>query len=112
MVVGATADVSVQSAIPRLLVEGEPVAAASPQPLQTSPAPEKDPFKRLFVVPPAQDGGAQPDARLTGGQPRVVCGMTLVPAKPEVDPKMVRPREPEPNREYKIRTISPRICRE
>lgn len=112
MVGVAPAHVSVQSGFPPAHVDSEPGPARSPRTFQITPAPAKDPFKHIFVVPPAQDRGVWPGDRPTISQPRVVCGMTLVPANPEVDPKMPIAREADPNREYKIRTIPPRICRE
>jgi hypothetical protein len=45
-------------------------------------------------------------------KPRVVCGMTLVPGKPELDPKMVVQRPSDQNVEPRIRVLTPRVCRD
>jgi hypothetical protein len=46
-------------------------------------------------------------------QPRVVCGMVVVPVTPAIDPKMLaQGRQKDRNVEYKIRVIEPRICKE
>jgi len=47
-------------------------------------------------------------------KPRVVCGMTLVPGDPKIDPGIALKRRPEgPGSEtkYTIRTVQPSICR-
>ena len=50
--------------------------------------------------------------RFSGSRPRIVCGMTVVQVTPDADPKMVMSPKPDSNVEYKIRVVSPRICRE
>ena len=42
--------------------------------------------------------------------PRVVCGMTIIPADPKIDPKMAigRPRD---DVRYTMRSIEPSICK-
>jgi hypothetical protein len=43
-------------------------------------------------------------------QPRVVCGMTLIPIDPNVDPKIyVEPRRGDTR--YSIRAIPPPVCK-
>jgi hypothetical protein len=80
--------------------------------------PGKDPYGNIFFSGPRSDltfQRAQGDtfARPSDpARPRIVCGMTVVPVKPDSDPKMVRSPKPDSNVEYKMRVVSPRICRE
>jgi hypothetical protein len=94
----------------------EPAAPEPPtsETTQLLPAPSKNAYRHLFAMPPAPQNlqGLTARVRSVDAQPRVVCGMTLVPAKPDLDPKMVHQRPPEPNVDYKIRALTPRICRE
>ena len=46
-------------------------------------------------------------------KPRVVCGMTLIPAPPGVDPKIASPESPGRPRDpttYTVRPVQPSIC--
>ncbi|HZR22114.1 MAG TPA: hypothetical protein VFA59_00920 [Vicinamibacterales bacterium] len=66
-----------------------------PQPKQPAP-------------PPKIDWNAPPPAADTT-KPKVVCGMTLVPAQPSVDSKM--PKAPIPgDRQFPMRTVQPQTC--
>ena len=89
-----------------------PSPSSPPSSFLVDSAPAKDPFAHIFVKPLVRSGEVQPDVRPVDAQPRVVCGLTLVPARPELDPKIAPQQEPQPNREYKIRTILPRVCRQ
>ena len=99
------------------------------QELTAQPAPEsesnpwlvppgKDLFGNIFISPPTQDrripGHPQTRdmTRSTDAQPRIVCGMIVVPVTPDADPKMVVSPKPDSNVEYKMRVVSPRVCRE
>jgi hypothetical protein len=73
--------------------------------------PSKQPFTNIFRPPQGELSRVQP-APAIEAQPRIVCGMTLMPARPELDPKMAAQVPPPPNMEYKVRAIRPRICRE
>jgi hypothetical protein len=42
-------------------------------------------------------------------QPRVVCGMTIVPADPRIDPAIVKPTPPG---HFTLRTLRPAMCGE
>jgi hypothetical protein len=75
-------------------------------------------YRGLFIAP-AETGNAvqvqlAPEVitRNPNPQPRVVCGMVVVPVTPAVDPKMIIPPKNGPKVEYKIRAIEPRICHE
>ena len=95
----------------------------------TQPAPEsatnpwlvppgKDPFDHIFVSPRTQEGRIpggplmRDMTRFSDAQPRIVCGMTVVQVTPDADPKMVMSPKPDSKVEYKIRVVSPRVCRE
>ncbi len=46
-------------------------------------------------------------------KPRIVCGMTLIPANPSKDPKMAQKENPEKAKNptaYTIRPVQPSIC--
>ena len=44
------------------------------------------------------------------GKPKVVCGMTLIPADAAIDPKMlIAPKNNDPLK-YTIRAVDPPIC--
>ena len=47
-------------------------------------------------------------ARGAVGQPTVVCGMTVIPANPAVDPKSIK-KAPD-DKKYTMRTVPPGIC--
>jgi hypothetical protein len=75
--------------VPRLEV------TKAPQP----PAEQADP-----VVPPSRPG------TLPNLKPRVVCGMTLIPAPPSIDPKIAQkddPQKPKNPTTYTIRPVQP-----
>lgn len=74
-------------------------------------APARDPFREIFVVPQLPRTPAQPLLRSTQ-KPRVVCGTVVVPANPNLDPKMILDLPPKPNVEHKMRVLSSQICRE
>jgi hypothetical protein len=69
-------------------------------------APVQDPSLRNRVVPVPQNKTAEM-------RPRIVCGMVVIPVKPDADPRMVvqAPKDDRP-REYKIKKIVPRLCNE
>lgn len=61
------------------------------------------PYRSLFQpITPATP--AEPPAT-----PKVVCGMTVIPADPKVDPKM-RLEKKADGVDYKLRVIEPPIC--
>jgi hypothetical protein len=70
-------------------------------------------YGRLFktsdlrtATPVRQHSAPRPET----SQPRVVCGMTLIPIDPNVDPKIyVEPRRGDMR--YSIRAIPPPVCR-
>lgn len=103
--------------------------APAVQELVAQPAPEsgtnpwlvppgKDLFGNIFIGRPTQDGRipghpqTRDMTRSADAQPRIVCGMIVVPVNPGADPKMVVSPKPDSKVEYKIRVVSPRVCRE
>jgi hypothetical protein len=108
-----------------LALTGGQAAGQTPEPSQSGRpetelvAPGKDPYRQIFQAPhPDRSSrtfaGQLPEksAEKQDMQPRVVCGMVLVPVNPDADPKMiVRPKD-DPQPEYKIRKIVPRMCNE
>lgn len=93
-------------------------AASADQPHQLSPAPvtallpraatRPNPFAGLFTVPPVEPAASSPGD--TPLEPKVVCGTTLIPADPQVDPRFAAPR-PQDAPRYTIRAIEPPLCR-
>jgi hypothetical protein len=81
--------------------------------LQPQPKVRGNPYSRLFEVPDLRT--TTPVRRLSAplletSQPRVVCGMTLIPIDPNVDPKIyVEPRRSDTR--YSIRAIPPPVCK-
>jgi hypothetical protein len=71
----------------------------------------EDPFKPalptpLFMTPRLLQRGQQ-DARST---PKIVCGMTLIPADPNID-SAIRHAVPGNGPAYSIRAVNPPACR-
>jgi len=70
------------------------------------------PYKQLFD-PQASAKEALRQAPAQGKvppRPKLVCGMVIVPADPNVDPKMAKTPQ-QSGVEYKIRVIEPPICK-
>ena len=76
------------------------------------------PYQKIFTVPePGKSVQVQAAPEILTAepsqQPRVVCGMVVVPVTPALDPKMpAHTPKRDPNVDYKIRVIEPRICKE
>lgn len=99
-----------------VLLGGSSLAVAGDgtlQPPPGAPAAKRrvDPYAKLFQQPAIERTARAQQlatAAAEAAKPRVVCGMTLIPA-PNVDPKMAI----EPNTDstrYTIRAIEPPIC--
>jgi hypothetical protein len=74
-----------------------------------APAPQANP---ATPVPPALL--LETLRNLPNLKPRVVCGMTLIPANPSVDPKIGQrhdAKKPKNATTYTIRPVQPSICR-
>jgi hypothetical protein len=68
---------------------------------------QKTPAFKPYIV----DWGVRPSAeQKSTPKPAVVCGMTLVPADPKVDPKM-RVGPPDRGVAFTMRAIPPTVCK-
>lgn len=91
-----------RQATPRPLLGG-PTTTPSGSYLNLTPRPAREPRP---LIPLAR--GPRPTAR-AAGQPRVVCGMTIVPGDAAVDPGMTA-RVTPPAAQPAIRALEPPIC--
>ena len=96
-----------------------PAAGASGDPTgqaTVAPAPEWKPFGNPFgqkpsPKPPSIDWNWRPPVdQSPSAKASVVCGMTLVPADPKVDPKM-RVTVPDRGVVFTMKVIQPTICK-
>lgn len=72
----------------------------------------RNPYGQLFgeplkTAPPVARSTISPKAPAT---PTIICGMTLIPGDPQVDPGIAAPRLPDSQR-FHSRTADPTICR-
>lgn len=73
------------------------------------PAQPNDPYRQLFTA--ERDLMQQARHLLPHTpQPKVVCGMLVIPADPAIDPKMAVPPNKAPGVEFKMRTQEPPVC--
>lgn len=80
------------------------LSAAVPAAAQQSRA---NPYRNLFQPRDLKEvARAQQDREPKSPRPRVVCGMTIIPADPKIDPKMVIER-PRDGVRYTIRAVPP-----
>jgi hypothetical protein len=95
--------VSLTSALPAVAATAEQAADWKPSISLSAP--------KLAVKPYIVDWGARPSAeqKSTAG-PTVVCGMTLIPADPKIDPKMKVP-VPEGGVARTMRVVPPSVCK-
>ena len=95
------------------------IAAQQPTnglPPQASPfgnlfAPKREPSSspRFLLPSPAPRLNQPPEAHRVPN-PTVVCGLTLIPADPNVDPA-IRHEVPEDSPKFLIRSVDPKVCR-
>jgi hypothetical protein len=85
-------------AVGLILVAGVPAVAGNWQPAMNNP------YSKLFQPAPL------PAAKTEAPKPRVVCGMTVVPADPRLDARMLVEMKKKDTR-YTMRVIPPPICR-
>jgi hypothetical protein len=67
------------------------------------------PPRFLFPTPTPTLNNQPPDVRSTT-KPTVVCGLTLIPADPNVDPS-IRHEVPADGPRFSIRSVEPQLCR-
>jgi len=84
------------------------IAAQQPTNL-FAPKTRSSPPRFLFPTPTPRLN-QPPDARLAQ-KPTVVCGLTLIPADPNVDPA-IRHEVPEDGPRFLIRSVDPKLCRQ
>jgi hypothetical protein len=88
--------------------------SASPAPVaQSGWQPHKsNPYSGLFqpapLVKPTE--GTQATQPATSAKPKVVCGMTIIPADPSIDPKFTKV-PPDRSTKFTMRLIEPPICK-
>ena len=95
-------------------------AGAAPVTLGTERLPEtavgSQSFKKLFTVSEDEIQKAQLHAAAAlerqafNAQPRVVCGMKVIQADPEIDPKMIHRPAPSSTPTFHIRRMPPTTC--
>lgn len=70
----------------------------------------KPPSSPRFLFPtPTPTLNQSPDGHLAP-KPTIVCGLTLIPADPNVDPA-IRHEVPEDGPRFLIRSVNPKLCR-
>jgi hypothetical protein len=67
-----------------------------------------DPYRKLFE--PHKAAGPRAIENPRAARPRVVCGMTIVPADPKNDPAMVVLPPKTDGVDYRIRSLDPPRC--
>jgi len=68
-----------------------------------------DPYRKLFETQTALKQAVETATLKAGTKPQQVCGLTMIPADPTIDPKMLFPRKAD-GVDYKIRVITPPVC--
>jgi hypothetical protein len=68
------------------------------------------PPRFLFPTPTPTPRLNQPQGVPLAQKPTVVCGMTLIPGDPNVDPS-IRQEVAEDGPKYSIRSVDPKLCR-
>ena len=77
----------------------------------TPKTPPTNPYGQLFVPPASLESMAE---RFRNGQsieqhrPSVVCGITIIPVDPRIDPGIVR--QPPQAESYSTRVLKPSVC--
>ena len=71
-----------------------------------------NPYQTLFQTRDLKDVARmqQRNDAPSPSEPRIVCGMTIIPADPKIDPKMVIER-PRDDVRYTMRSIEPSVCK-
>ena len=85
-----------------------------PQPFEAPKAPQLPAQQREPATPAPPALLLETLQNLRSLKPRVVCGMTLIPGNPYVDPKIGQKDDPEKLKNpttYTIRPVQPSICR-
>ena|SRR5688500_17720838 len=85
---------------------------AQPALAQQKPAWQRQPtpYSGLFQPQDLKTAARQQQEARPSQQPRVVCGMLVIPMDPNIDPKMIVPRPTDGTR-YTIRVIPSPVCK-
>ena len=87
---------------------------AQAEPPKAPKATHSQPYDRLFVTPKLEVVKPRGPAHVVPERRHHVergpCNMPVVRARPEVDPRMVRPIDRRTHSTAKIRVIEPKIC--
>ena len=95
-----------RAALAILLIEIAGIVSLSAQGWSRS-----DPYKKLFQPQDLRAAArAQQDKSPQPARPNVVCGMTVIPTDPSIDPKMIE-RPKDDNTRYTIRAVPPPACK-
>jgi hypothetical protein len=70
----------------------------------------KPPSPRRFLFPTPAPTLTPSSSGQLAQKPAVVCGLTLIPGDPSVDPA-IRQEVPENGPNYLIRSVDPKLCR-
>ena len=79
---------------------------------RAQPNVRSNPYGRLFE--PTEPRRTSPAASKPSGEtakPKAVCGMTMVPADPNIDPGIALKPRPDDTTRYTIRSITPPVCK-
>jgi hypothetical protein len=68
------------------------------------------PYRGLFQTEDLKETAKKQQEAPVPQPPRVLCGMSVIPMDPNIDPKMIVPRPPDDTR-YTMRVIPPPICK-
>jgi hypothetical protein len=85
------------------------IAAASPAIAGEWKPNKANPYRGLFAPQPLMQA-ITPAAPKEQAKRTVVCGMTIIPADPTIDPKMRLVPKKDAGIDYKLRVIDPPIC--
>ena len=83
---------------------------AAQQPTNLFAPKSKPPSPPRFLFPTPTPTLNQPSDLRVAAKPTVICGLTLIPADPNVDPA-IRHEVPEDGPRFLIRSVDPKICR-
>ncbi len=98
-------------AVGAMLLAGSQFAIAGEFKQASQSTVRNNPYSKLFQPSDTKTPSADAAAAADKGKPRVVCGMTLIPVDPIVDPKMLRVVPQPSDTRYTIRAITPPVCK-
>ena len=72
--------------------------------------PQSDPYRKLFQTPPVTKSAVLPAVKEEPPKRTVVCGLTIVPGDPQIDPKFFVTKKNE-TIDYTLRKVAPPVCK-